>query len=419
MKNFAEFLVSKNLTEETMKTKSAEEVAGLYNEYNDIKRTEIDAAIEGKASKDSIVSLQAELLAVKNEQMEVLKAHGIALKKLNDGLTAENFNEIVTLKGELSKNVEQLKAIKGGSNEKLKLKVAGTITGANVSGGNVPVEQRIAGYDDIQSRRVRLMDIVQSAAATSNIISWVSKANRDGAAGQTGEGLLKNQIDFDWVVASETLKKTTAYIKVSQEMLEDIPFMESAIQQELIGEVMRAVEAGVYEGDGTGNNLNGIRTVASAFSAGSHALTVDNANEADVLVVANENIELAEFDGANYILMNPADVNKLLLIKASTTDRRYIDRLVMVAGQMSLDGIPIIKTTLVTAGEYLIGDFTKAYVYSKGMIDVQVGLENDDFTKNLVTVLAEWRGLALVKTNERAAFVAGVFATDKAALETV
>jgi hypothetical protein len=52
------------------------------------------------------------------------------------------------------------------------------------------------------------------------------------------------------------------------------------------------------------------------------------------------------------------------------------------------------------------------------MIDVQVGLENDDFTKNLVTVLAEWRGLALVKTNERSAFVAGVFATDKAALET-
>ena len=418
MKNFAEFLVSKGMTEETMKTKSAEEVAGLYNEYNDIKRTEIDAAIEGKASKDAIVSLQAELLAVKNEQMEVLKAHGIALKKLNEGLQAENLEKVISLKGELQKNVEQLKKIKEGSNEKLHIKAAGTITGANVSGGNVPVEQRLAGYDDIASRRVRLMDIVQQGAATSNIISWVSKANRDGAAGQTGEGLAKNQIDFDWVVASETLKKTTAYIKVSQEMLEDIPFMESAIQQELIGEVMRAVELGVYSGDGTGNNLNGIVTVASAFAAGTHALTVDNANEADVLVVANENIELANHDGANYILMNPADVNKLLLIKASATDKRYIDRLVMIAGQMSLDGIPIIKTTLVTAGTYLIGDFSKAWVYSKGMIDVQVGLENDDFTKNLVTILAEWRGLALVKTNDRTAFVAGTFATDKAALET-
>ena len=94
MKNFAEFLVSKGMTEETMKTKSAEEVAGLYNEYNDIKRTEIDAAIKGKASKDAIVSLQAELLAVKNEQMNVLKEHGIALKKLNDGLQAENLEKL-------------------------------------------------------------------------------------------------------------------------------------------------------------------------------------------------------------------------------------------------------------------------------------------------------------------------------------
>ena len=418
MKNFAEFLVSKSLTEETMKTKSAEEVAGLYNEYNDLKRTELDSAIEGKASKDSIIMLQKELSTMKDAQMTVLKEHGIALKKLNDGLTAENFNEVMSVKGELSKNVEQLKAIKGGSNDKLRFKVAGTITGANVSGGNVPVEQRIAGFDDIASRRTRLLDIVSTSAAESNIISWVSKANRDGAAGATGEGLAKNQIDFDWVVASEALKKITAYIKVSQEMLEDVSFMESAINAELIGEVMRSVEAGVYEGAGTGILLNGIKTVATAFSAGSHALAVDNANEADVLVVANEQIELAEHDAANYILMNPADVNKLLLIKASATDKRYIDRLVMIAGNMSLDGIPILKTTLVTVGTYLVGDFTKAFVYSKGMIDVQVGLENDDFTKNLVTILAEWRGLSLVKTNDRTAFVTGVFATDKAALET-
>ena len=416
MKNFAEFLELKKLTED--EKKNAEVMASAYNEYNDILRTERDELIASKADNSQIVALQDELLKVKNEQMEVLKSHGIALKKLADGLQAENLDKIVSVKGELTKNIEQLKAIKGGSNEKLKLKVAGTITGANVSGGNVPVEQRIAGFDDIASRRVRIMDIVQNQAAESNIISWVSKANRDGAAGQTGEGLAKNQIDFDWVVASETLKKTTAFIKVSQEMLEDVSFMESAINAELIGEVMRAVEAGVYEGDGTGNNLNGIRTVASAFAAGSHALAVDNANEADVLVVANENIELANHDGANFILMNPADVNKLLLIKASATDKRYIDRLIMIAGNMSLDGIPILKTTLVTAGTYLIGDFTKAFVYSKGMIDVQVGLENDDFTKNLVTILAEWRGLALVKTNDRTAFVAGTFATDKAALET-
>jgi hypothetical protein len=39
MENFTEFLTSKGMDFEVLKTKSAEEVAGLYNEYNDAKRT--------------------------------------------------------------------------------------------------------------------------------------------------------------------------------------------------------------------------------------------------------------------------------------------------------------------------------------------------------------------------------------------
>ena len=72
--------------------------------------------------------------------------------------------------------------------------------------------------------------------------------------------------------------------------------------------------------------------------------------------------------------------------------------------------------TDITAGEYLIGDFTKAYVYSKGMIDVQVGLENDDFTKNLITILAEMRLVCYVPSNRVLSLVTGSFATAKTAL---
>jgi hypothetical protein len=275
----------------------------------------------------------------------------------------------------------------------------------NVSGGNVPVEQRLPGLDIVPSRRVRLMDIVARGTADSNIISWVSQANKDGAAGQTAEGALKNQIDFDLIVNSE-------------EMLTDISFMESEINNELMREILKAVEAQVYAGDNTGDNLNGIKTQASAFVGGSFAGTVDNANVADVLTVAANQIRLAEHDAPNYIMLNPSDLTALKLIKTSTTDKRYVDRLVMVAGEMSLDGIPIIETTLVAQDEYLIGDFTKATVFDKGMVDIKVGYENDDFTKNLVTILAEWRGLNIIRTNQASAFVTGTISVDAAVLET-
>jgi hypothetical protein len=47
-----------------------------------------------------------------------------------------------------------------------------------------------------------------------------------------------------------------------------------------------------------------------------------------------------------------------------------------------------------------------------------VGLDGNDFTKNMITTLAEWRGAVVVKNNDRTAFVKGDFSDDKLALET-
>lgn len=418
---FTKFIESKGI--ENLTEKSAEDLAGLYNEYNEVKRTELEKAIEAKATKEDIEGIKSEIVANQVEQVkalnETLKAHGVAIKKLSEK-GANEVGIISSTKATLSEKAEELSALKGDASKKVSLKVAGTMLGStNVSGGNVPVEQRLPGLDLVPSRRVRLLDIVSRGTADSNIISWVSQANKDGAAGQTAEGALKNQIDFDLVVNSESLKKTTAYIKVSEEMLTDISFLNSEINNELMREILKAVELQVYSGDGTGNNLNGIVTQATAFAAGAFALSVDNANVADVLTVAANQIRLAEHDSPNYIMMNPSDVTALKLIKTSATDKRYVDRLAMIAGEMSLDGILIIETTLVPQDKYLIGDFSKATVFDKGMVDIKVGYENDDFTKNLVTILAEWRGLNIIKTNDATAFVTGTISTDAAALETV
>ena len=59
-----------------------------------------------------------------------------------------------------------------------------------------------------------------------------------------------------------------------------------------------------------------------------------------------------------------------------------------------------------------------ATLYSKGSIKITIALDADDFTKNLRTILAEYRGAMVVKNNDRTAFIKGVFATDAAVLET-
>lgn len=412
------------------KDATPEQLAEYFNSKNEAKRKELELLIESK-STDSAKAIEVLKESLKSDMIEqmkslndVLKSHGLMIKKLSEREKEAKAFQIDSIAKGLADNIEKLKGLRETDRSTVEtsqfsFKAVGDMTIAgNISGGNVPVEQRIEGMNAIASRRLRLFDIMSRGTAQSNVISWVYQANREGAAGTTVEGATKNQIDFDLIVASETVSKLSAYIKVSTEMMEDIDFIKSEINNELIFQLMKAIEVQAYSGNGTLPNLRGVRTVATAFSAGVFAGTVDNANLVDVLRVAMNQIAIADQEPANFILLHPSDVTKLMLIKTSTTDRRYIDALQMIAGQLSLDGVPIIKTTLVTAGEYLVGNFGLATMYDKGSVTINVGLDGNDFTKNMRTILAEWRGLVIVKNNDRTAFVKGVIATDAAVLET-
>jgi HK97 family phage major capsid protein len=419
-KTFSEFLASKSIDQTKFDAMTAEEKAGLYNDYNTELKSYIETLeknVDGKATKEELSNAVAELNKTRLEQMETLNKAltemGLAIKAGSEGVKSD---PVKGLKEMLKDNQERIASLKNGKDGfDFEVKAVGTmLESTNVSGGNVPVEQRIAGLNIIPSRRIRLMDLVSRGTATSNIISWVYQSGKEGSAGGTVEGALKNQIDFNLVVASQNVVKRTAFIKVSTEMLDDIDFIETEINNELLRELNKDIELTAYEGDNIAPNMNGVYTTATAFSAGAFALAVDNANNVDVLEVALNQIDIAEQEPANAILMHPTDVTALRLIKLSATDKRYL----FEDGVASVNGVPIIKTTLVTAGTYLVGAFNLATLYDKGSIRIEMGLDGDDFTKNLRTIIAEYRGAMVVKNNDRTAFVKGVFATDKAALET-
>ena len=88
MKNFNLFLEAKGISSEDFKGKSAEDMAVLYNEYNEKTRTDLADAIESKATKEDIDSLKAELESNNLEQSKALnsalKEYGVAIKKLTE-----------------------------------------------------------------------------------------------------------------------------------------------------------------------------------------------------------------------------------------------------------------------------------------------------------------------------------------------
>lgn len=425
---FKDFLAKKGI--ENFAETDVEKQAELFNEYNDQVRKSLNEAIEGKASKEDITRMREELQHNMAEQMkslnETLKAYGVQIRELsnkNEAPKPANKGLREQLEGDLKDRFEDWKQNRtksfNVSMPGFTQKAPGTMTLSGSVTGEVPAAQYIPGLDRTNIRQLSLLNMVSRRTATSNLIRWVSQANEDGAAGTTAEGAAKNQVDFDLVTGENSVRKVTAYIKVSDEMLDDIDFMESEINTYLLTRLVREAEEQIYSGDGLGSNLEGIREVATAFAAGTFAAGVDNANIVDVLRVAINQIQIANQPMPTAIFMHPTDLTALKLQKVTSTDQRYIQALQEIAMSQTLDGIPIITTTLVTQDDYLVGAFNLALLYEKGGIQIEFGYENDDFTKNLRTIRAEWRGAMIVRTNDRPAFVKGDFTTDKAALETV
>ena len=314
-----------------------------------------------------------------------------------------------------SDNIDKIKGNSGGVID-LNVKVAGTMTiNGNYSGGVIALTELEQGVTRIVRRAPFLRQIVNAGVTLSKYITYIEQSNPDGGADMTAEGSLKNQADFDLVERQAVTQKVTAFIKVSKEMIQDLPFMQREINTELMELVALKLDAQILSGDGIGNNLVGILQNAVSWTAGTFALSVVLPNELDVLRVAIAQVEVALFQ-VNYILMHPTDIAKFDVTKTSageyTQPMIYTD----LNGVKRYNGIEIISNTGIAVGTFLVGDFTKSNLRIREEMNIQVGFVNDDFTKNLFTVLAEARATHYVKTNHYGAFVKGTFSTAKTAL---
>jgi len=393
----------------------------LKDAFREVNPQVLKAISENSSElKKTVKSLEAS----NGSLVEAQKSQGAVIEGLTSKLNSANENKNVSFKAQVTElliaNKEKLVAMKNGdskTNIRMTMKAVGNMTLSGSTTGQMPQAEREAGITRIVRRNPFILELVNVGTISSNLWEWVQQANAEGAPAMTAEGAAKAQIDFELVLASAAVRKVTAYIKVSKEMLDDIPLMESEINQELSERINLTIDAQLLSGDGTGQNLTGILTNATAFAPGTFATgavnQVTTPINADVLRVAINQISIALFQ-ANYIVMNPSDVTAMDLAKG--TDGHYVLPPFSTNANTVVKGIPVVANTGVTEGDYLVGDFSKAGVRFREGLSFDVGYENDDFTKNFVTILAEARLVQRVKSNHYPAFVKGDFAVDKAAI---
>lgn len=401
--------INASIAEKTSGLASKEEIDGLKAEIAAVKEVaeKKENSDEAMAMKTAIAKLEGKVEALKEA-------------KSDDAPQAKTLGEAIAMAFKSAKDRIVEIAEKGAGSVKLDVKAAGTMTiNGNYSGGTVGLSSLESGFTRVQRRMPFMRELVNSAGTTSKYVVWIEQANPDpGEAGMTAEGAPKTQTDFDLVERSCDVKKITAFIKVSKEMIADIPFMAGEINGELTELVALKLDQQILSGDGLGNNMTGILTNATAWAAGSFAGQIESANNSDVLRVGLAQIANANFM-ANYIILNPEDCAAMQLTKSTSGEYTYPMFIEGADGITRVKGVPVVENPGMAAGTFLIGDFTKSNLRMREDMNISVGYVDDDFTNNLMTILCEARACHFVKTNHFGAFVTGNFAAAKAALETV
>ena len=353
---------------------------------------------------------------------EVQEQHDSLVKIVNglksgDAATVKSFE--AELKEQLTaqkEGLEKLKADRSAAGVNFNIKAAATMTIAtNYTGGTVGLTNFDAQFARIQRRQPFMRELVRVLTTDNMYIAWAEQANADpGVAGTVAEGAAKPQTDFDIVERTAKVEKIAVWIKVSKEALADIKFLRAEINTELRELIDLKLDEQILSGDGVSPNLKGILPVVPTFAAVSTlALAVPTPNRFDVIMAAVAQIAAANFT-ANTVVLNPADYYAMQLVKDG--EGRYLMPPFSTVDGMNIAGLRVVANNGVAVGTFLVGDFKKASLAIREDVNIQVGYVNDDFTKNLVTILAEMRAVLYIKTNWLNAFVKGTFATAITAL---
>ncbi len=283
--------------------------------------------------------------------------------------------------------------------------ISSLTTDANGSAGDLVVPQR-AGLVDAVERRMTIRDLLTPGRTNSGSIQYPKETGFTNSAATHTEtaGTAKPQSEIKFDIVTATVTTIAHWVQATRQILDDAPMLQSYIDGRLRYGLAYAEEAQLLNGDGTGTNLNGIYTQATASTA--NLAVVASPTKLDVLRYAMLQASLAEFP-ASGVVIHPTDWAGIETTKDSAGN--YILGDPASTAQPRIWGLPVVATQAMTVDKFLVGAFRLgAQIFDRQDARVEISTEDsDNFRKNLVTILAEERLALAVYRPE--AFVKGDF----------
>lgn len=357
--------------------KAIEESQGKMQTLFDAQKKEISET--GQISKQ----LQADLQTVQDE----LKSAGTRLFDLEQKLT-KGAEDPAQKKSFAERTAEELMKGWDGKSSKVDVKSFNKVLGSGAASAGALVEpQRNAGILMPGLRRLTIRDLLAQGRISSNSLEYVRENVFTNSAAPVAEGALKPESNLTFTKETMSVKTIAHWIQASRQIMDDAPALESYVNNRLMYGLALVEEGQLLNGDGTGDNLLGLKQVASDYDA---TLNADGDTMADQIAHAIFQTSESEFE-ASGIILNPRDWHAIALLKDA--DGRYIFGGPAAFAARVMWGLPVVATKAQPQGQFTVGGFDLAsQIWDRMDATVEVSREDrDNFVKNMVTILCEER----------------------------
>ena len=335
---------------------------------NAIDAFEVKAKAQETKSKESfdleIKALKDDFQAKSKLQQDHLDALDIRLKqaKGDQKLETKTFNQIL---GEaIKENAEAIQAHKQGDNLKIELKAVGDMSIAANFPGSTPWTQDVRmdlvpkPYD-----RVWLSDLMPQGSTTKGSVVYPKQNGGEGGAAVWAGTGNKAQMDFDLTSQSAFVKWIAGFVVVDREMLDDIEFMTSYIQSQMLISLKVAENDFILNGTTDANPVQGLLDVATAYD-GTFTAAVDKLVDAAYGQIPEDTFE---FYQGNTAILNVRDGVKIGLNKATGSGEYDLPpgTVYFQNGRLQVAGLDIATTTQLGANNFLTFDKTATLLINR------------------------------------------------------
>lgn len=242
--------------------------------------------------------------------------------------------------------IDLVKDIGGGSMHR------GVKTLMSTSAGWGPEAVRTGRLVEDAQRPIQLIDMIPGETTNQNAVVYMEETTFTNNAAEVAEGGTFGEAALALTERTSPVRKIAVWLPITDEQLEDVPYVQSYVNNRLGFMIRQRLDGQCDVGDGIAPNLEGI-SVRSGIQ--SQAKGADPT--LDAIYKAKVKVQTVAYANPNVLVINSNDLQDVLLTR--TSDGLYImGNPASWTGPPSIWGLRTVETNSRTENTALVGDTT-------------------------------------------------------------